>query len=321
LVESPAEDAPVIVLESDPALARTLARIVEAVGGHAVPTCKLGDALDAARDAGARLLLASYGDTIRSIDGADLTGKNRGVLEGMGCKLCLMQGDERPRSADFARLLDELPLDHWIATPLPALADEISLMVAHLLRGGILGLEKYLAPSLLEEHVELSAPEEKPEALERMQAYLTSRGQEARLISRTHGAADEIVFNALGQALASAVEPEGRSVSLRYGTDGHFIGFCVRDRVGALAPETVRASLSRGWLGGPSQVRLDSPGGAGIGLFLAHQYLDRLVFNVTPGERTEIIGIVDTLRASRPARFASSFHLFSRPLTPDCPVL
>jgi anti-sigma regulatory factor (Ser/Thr protein kinase) len=92
-------------------------------------------------------------------------------------------------------------------------------------------------------------------------------------------------------------------VRLRWGCDARYLAIEVSDRFGSLDRDTILRSLAR------HDVR-ETGGGAGMGVALTYRSCDHLVFNLSPGMRTEIIALIDVRYPPSERSAASSYNVF-----------
>jgi hypothetical protein len=202
---------------------------------------------------------------------------------------------------------------------------ELVVTCEKILRRDIFGLDKYLAgfgierPSRIIKHAA-----ERDELVAQLTEAVRALGAGRRVVESVSLVADELFTNAVYNAPRDAdgvpryahvnrrekiaLEP-GEYVHLEFGSDGLTFALSVSDRFGALAPEVLRSAIQR-------CVSRHDPieqkaGGAGIGLYAALCHADQLVFNLAPGQRTEVIGLWSLTRkiGGRGAGVAS-LHVF-----------
>ena len=90
---------------------------------------------------------------------------------------------------------------------------------------------------------------------------------------------------------------------LRWGCDGRYLAIEVTDRFGSLDRETILRALV------PTGVK-DGSAGAGMGIALGYRSCDHLVFNLSPGRRTEVIALIDIRYPLGERVPASSYNVF-----------
>ena len=99
-------------------------------------------------------------------------------------------------------------------------------------------------------------------------------------------------------------ELHGRdTVKLRWGCDARYLAIEVTDQYGSLSRQAILSSLGR------SDIR-ESGGGAGMGISLCYRSCDHLVFNSSPGRRTEIIALIDVRHPPAERAPISSYNVF-----------
>lgn len=202
--------------------------------------------------------------------------------------------------------------------PMPVLAEELTITAHKLIHGDLFGADKYLLwGTQLHVHT-LAKASERSELVSRIADAVRSRGQSARVASMAQLVADELLSNAVHNApidsagdhfrkdLARSTEielDERHAVRLRWGCDARYLAIEVSDQFGSLDRDTILKSLAK------SDVR-DSGGGAGMGIALSYRSCDHLVFNLSPGKRTEIIALIDVRYPPAERAPVSSYNVF-----------
>lgn len=113
---------------------------------------------------------------------------------------------------------------------------------------------------------------------------------------------------------ASVTLEENEAALLRLASDGVKICIQVVDPFGRLERKHVYGGLARGLRGGQMD---QSHGGAGLGMVVCHNSTSAMVFDVIPGQRTEVTGIFEldlNLREFRTQ--AKSVHYFEHAAQP-----
>ena len=202
---------------------------------------------------------------------------------------------------------------------------ELVVTCEKILRRDIFGLDKYLAGFGIERpsRVIMHAAE-RDGLVAQLTEAVRALGAGRRVVESVSLVADELFTNAVYNAPRDpdgvpryahvnrrekiALEP-GEYVHFEFGSDGRTFGLSISDGFGALAPEVLRGAIQR-------CVSRHDPieqkaGGAGIGLYAALCHADQLVFNLAPGQRTEVIGLWNLARkiGGRGAGVAS-LHVF-----------
>jgi hypothetical protein len=204
-------------------------------------------------------------------------------------------------------------------------AVELIVTIQKILRRDIFGLGKYFAWGV--EHLTLTVrdSDERQAAMETGENYARAIGLHDRFISQYSSVIDEFVSNALYNA---PVDPEGRKryahlsrrervrlnpqegVSLTFCCDGRLLGVSTTDGFGSLRSEEIINYLSKCFRKGPDQVDAKA-GGAGLGFYFVLNCLSKLIVNIDPRRRTEIIGLMDVSGSYRDfASQTKSFQIF-----------
>ncbi|MGK5091263.1 response regulator [Deltaproteobacteria bacterium TL4] len=170
----------------------------------------------------------------------------------------------------------------------------------------IFGLEKYLRWGFEPIQHITKHTDDRFRFIEKMSEYLQSLKVSNQFISRLENVADEFLTNALynapvgedGKALYREVErtagrpcTEREKTVLSYAYDGNYFGISIEDNYGTLTKKDIFEGLKRclDEQGNPSQ----KSGGAGLGLYLSFLILNKLIINIRPGKKTEMIGLCD----------------------------
>jgi hypothetical protein len=102
------------------------------------------------------------------------------------------------------------------------------------------------------------------------------------------------------------------SARLELATDGERLGVSVSDPYGAITRKTVLEYLSRCFTEAGNLVWRNDREGAGLGLYLCFSSVSSFIVNVSPGIRTEFIGLIDiSVAAKDSGKLHPSFHYFS----------
>ncbi len=213
----------------------------------------------------------------------------------------LLLSDELER-AQLAPFLASDRMSFVVSRDNPRLARELVITANKIVSRDLFGLEKYLTWGLQPKSAELRSLEEVPLAADLVGRYAAELGMSKRVVAMARTVADELLSNAVKHAPNPGASPS--AISLRYGCDGELFGIAVSDRFGTLDDETVKAYLARCFT---SPTPLDGEGGAGLGMFMAFEAVRQLVFNLAPGRRTEVIGLIAVSRIADPGK---SLYLF-----------
>lgn len=206
----------------------------------------------------------------------------------------------------------------------PLDVQELTVSIAKLLRADLFGLDKYLCWGAKRHRVVVRDSRSKGNYVREVSALARRRGCADRVVELVETVVDELCTNAIFNAprdgkgraryahlnrreAVSLEEPE--AAELTYGFDDSYFGVALRDPFGALARETVVAYLDRCLKQTPD--RQPGAGGAGMGLFRAYRAVSKLVVNVRPGARTEVVGLIDLRQSLREfKRQPRSLHFF-----------
>lgn len=208
----------------------------------------------------------------------------------------------------------------------PTLAEELVITAHKLLSGDLFGLEKYLTWGAVPGTVVLSSSEERHAVVDELAEHARLCGLDRRHVLQARTIADELLTNAIysapvlpdgsrvfaGRRESEAWLDEDHPVELRYACDGRFFALSVADQYGSLQRDRVTSTLARCLQHGASVD--DGASGAGLGLYLAFEYSQKLVINVAPGVCTEILALLDlSERELQQPGQRKSFHLFEQP--------
>lgn len=235
--------------------------------------------------------------------------------------LLLCRGDQ---TEAFAELFENRTANVLVVQENGPDAGDLLTTIRKLRRQEIFGMEKYLRWGAEIHEVALRSSVQRAGMLDVLESFSTSLGVPSRLRGLIGTVTDEFMTNALYNApmRSDRTRPYSRrqrtetvtleahqEVLLRYGCDGVRFGVSVTDPFGSLEASRIHEALSSGFRGAYNLNTAD--GGAGLGLFHVLNSLSHFVINIDPGNRTEMIGLIDISGAYR--RFAAagrSFNLF-----------
>ena len=201
---------------------------------------------------------------------------------------------------------------------MPVLAEELIITVQKLIRRDLFGAEKYLLWGTELHETMLERGSQRTYLVEHIAEAVRARGQSARVASMAMLVTDELISNAVHNAPIDAsgvhfrkdlprdqeIELDDRhAVRLRWGCDARYLAIEVTDFFGSLDRDTILDALAK------SDVR-ETGAGAGMGVALAYRSCDHLVFNLSPGKRTEIIALIDVRYPPTERIAASSYNVF-----------
>ena len=227
---------------------------------------------------------------------------------------------------ELPSLLENGALTNLLGNPMPLLAEELTVTALKLLRRDIFGLEKYMSWGVEARELVLEDTRDRPDAVETITRDVREFGVGPRVASLATLIADELVSNALyngprnergehyraSEPRDSARKLEGKErIRLRYACDARYLAIEVTDWFGSIERGTIDRYLAKCAHPGASDKVDFRRTGAGMGLGLVYSCCNHLVFNLAPGERNEVIGLIDVrFKPAELGTFGSSFNLF-----------
>jgi CheY-like chemotaxis protein len=234
-----------------------------------------------------------------------------------GAEACMTLIDS-VQLAQTPRILGLAAVTNLLVHPMPVLGEELTITAQKLIRGDLFGAEKYLLWGTELRTTTLTRASQRAHVVSDLAEQIRARGQSARVSAMAMLVTDELLSNAVHNApvddhgshyradLARDGELEldaHHQVTLRWGCDGRYLAIEVTDRFGSLDRETILRALV------PNGVK-DSSAGAGMGIALGYRSCDHLVFNLSPGKRTEVIALIDIRYPLGERVPASSYNVF-----------
>lgn len=300
----------ILLVHSDRKTQRVVQRIL-GVTGHPVD---VADDIEQAMR-----LLAHRSPVLVVLDG--------GLVNQVGplVELAKTRGTEACMTLLGSSSIDQIPailelgaVTNLLVHQMPVLAEELTITTQKLLRGDLFGAEKYLLWGTVLRETTLLRSGQRSDVVAALAEQVRTLGQSARVASMAMLVADELMSNAVHNAPIDSAGVHYRKelprstdfeldtrhqVRLRWGCDARYLAIEVTDRFGTLDRDTILRSLAR------NDVR-ESGGGAGMGIALAYRSCDHLVFNLAPGERAEIIALIDVRYPPTERVPASSYNVF-----------
>jgi hypothetical protein len=312
-VEPAADAMQVVILERNKLVGRKLARLFLATGASAVTLdepAALGGAID-----GADVVCAD------AFDGDAVLEQLRGRP---GLRGVLWTAEPLRRSLRY--LVESPAINHVLArrdfeSAPPAW--EVVMLARRLASGAAPPLAAYLDWGLSAIDLDVRATADRDAAAGQIQEFIAALGAPRRIAEMFSELGHELIMNAMYDAPVDAFGrpryaadrkadialADHERPALRLATDGTRIALQVRDPFGRLERRHVVDGLARGLAGG----ELDrSHGGAGLGMLVCHNASTGLWFDVVPGQRTEVIALLEldvNLRELRTS--ARSLHFWS----------
>lgn len=283
------------------------------------------DFADTVRDGRLRVAGGNYALTI--VDLTQLLAEDPAgdALDEIGRRSDVLLLCEQPDFSQLAALFGRDRVRYLIAKATPILAEELVVTANKLLTQDVFGLEKYLTWGIRPQSVVLRDSEERQGAIDDLVAFVGSLGLGARVAATAKIVADELLTNAIynapvdgtgarlhaGLRRSERLTLTGRNeVELHYACDGRSLAVSVVDHFGSLDRATISFYLAKCFAAGADQVD-DKQGGAGLGMYMALENVSSLVYNLAPGLRTEVIGLIDVSdRSPRSGRCSRSFCVF-----------
>jgi hypothetical protein len=224
---------------------------------------------------------------------------------------------------------EDILVDHVIANRIPAqwTVNELRVTVQKVLRGDVFGIDKYLAPATpIHDHVVKGSADR--EAYNTMVMTFAEENRLGQYMAKlVFGITEELLMNAIYDAPVAGGRhhygelPRTTTVELRpnewsrltYGCDGGVFGISVTDPFGALTRQKLFQYLKKVLRRTDSTNLIDTKkGGAGLGLFKILYSSHALICNVLPGEKTEVMALIDIQHQVRDfSKMARSVHYFA----------
>jgi hypothetical protein len=207
--------------------------------------------------------------------------------------------------------------------------DEFISSATKALRGEIFGLQKYFPWGVTTFTMLVRNYEEKGRAIDIMMRYAQLAGVRGPVRDRIQLVADELMMNALyhaptdehgqekyrGMTLKELAQlTQVNAIQVQYGCSGRYFGVAVRDGGGSLSRDRALEYLGRAKSGAQMEHKQS---GAGLGLISVLHSVSKLVFNLAPGDSTEVIGLLDMDLFAHGKVGARSLHLFTAAATAE----
>ena len=205
---------------------------------------------------------------------------------------------------EYVRNAKQTGVCNIIAKSAPFNFEELSLVVNNLLEPqSAFGLARYMEPGCPLSSLTIRCSEDIMAAFRELQIFLTENqaANSNDLLTVVLEAVTNAVYHvntlpdgSLKYTKGQVIEQleENEQVAILYGRDSNCIGLSITDQGGRMTADEVLYWMERNISGSGL---LDTHG---RGMYLMHQLTDRLLINIAPGERTEII-LLDYLGAFR----------------------
>ncbi len=193
-----------------------------------------------------------------------------------------------------------------------ATAKSFLTTLSKILQSDYFGIEKYLAWGTEIQTVTLKSSVEREQIKKQMADYFYALGIRPPVSDRVQQASEEMMMNAIYDApvdsqgtslfnhLPRTTEIQlhpGQQPQFRFGCDGNFLAISVRDPFGALPRYVIINYLESCYANQAGHFNL-AKGGAGRGLHQILESCDWTIFNIKPGQSTEVIGLFDLVHKS-----------------------
>jgi DNA-binding response OmpR family regulator len=302
----------ILIVHPDRKTQRTVQRIL-GITGHRI---EIADTLEQA----SRLVQQSPPLVIVVAGSAAMTSEGEAFLSqarAAGAEACMtLLGESAPDQVPH--ILGLGAITNLLVHPMPVLGEELTITVQKLVRGDLFGVEKYLLWGTELHTHDVTKASQRARLVEQLSDDVRARGQSARVASMARLVADELISNAVHNAPVDAqgnhihkntrrdieIELDERhAVRLRLGCDARYLALEVNDQFGSLDRDTILRALAKTAIS-------DSGAGAGMGISLSYRSCDHLVFNLSPGKRTEIIALIDVRYPPSERAPVSSYNVF-----------
>ncbi len=183
------------------------------------------------------------------------------------------------------------------------------------------GIEKYLAWGTDIKSIVIGGSIERDLARTKMLSHFKTLGIRGALLDRIQVAAEEMMMNAVYDAPVDILNQPlynhlprttqvdlhaSQRATLRFGMDGNLLAVSVQDPFGSLSREVIIKYLQSCYQNRAGEMNQDK-GGAGRGLHQILESSDCTIFNIKPGEMTEVIGLFDV---DQKVEGTPQFHYF-----------
>ncbi len=246
-------------------------------------------------------------------------------LHGLGATIITVCHPSPPRNIE--RLLHAPWFDHLLGLESPWFMEELAATLTRLAGGPIFGVHRHLPWGVTTHEIDVTASDDKDAIFARIEAFMAALGVRGRLVRRLHAVADEMLMNAVYDAPTDAagrhiyaelprttrveLRPAERP-TLRWASDGRIFALSITDPFGGLSPRILKGYIAKGLRRGEDQID-SKAGGAGLGLYFLFDSLNSLTLYQEPGQRTEVVGLVDIRGSFRDVlQSPKSLNIFAR---------
>lgn len=216
---------------------------------------------------------------------------------------------------NIAKYLYPFPLNHLIGRG-PQMGEEIIKTLFKLQHSNIWGIEKYLNEDARILSTEIYHSKDAQTSINELLSQIETSDFFDTPKDYLSVIANELATNAFYHMQDSPTKDRTESifvtppmaVHLRVGIDKQRVAISVKDHSGTINRNLIAKSLERSFR--EKSPRQRTPG-AGLGLYLAYQHSNQLIFNCANERETEIIGIIEaSKRFLHYKQRVTSFHFF-----------
>jgi CRP-like cAMP-binding protein len=194
--------------------------------------------------------------------------------------------------------------------------------LSKLLNNDVFGIEKYLSWGVDIQTKKVTSSSERLKLKDDMVLYFKRLGIRNTILEKMHQVTEELLMNAIydaptdktGKPLYNHLSRKVEVVldshlqsHIKYGCDGIYLAVSVTDPFGSLTKDIIINYLDSCYSGQAGSLN-NGKGGAGRGLHQIVENSDLTIFNVKPGQRTEVISIFLTETNKKEPN--PSFHYF-----------
>jgi len=257
-------------------------------------------------------------DTVVVVDGA--LALTRPLLRDTPARAWIAVPGNAPADGTLTSQLLAAGWEHVVAHPMPLLAEELLTTVQKLLRRDAFGLEKYMTWGAEVRSYTLSDARDRDGAVAELAKNVIAVGLPDRVSSLVSVIADELIANALYAAPVDSSGARFRAhdardqsraltgrdqVTVRWATDARYLAIEVRDNWGSIDTLAIARRLAHA---GKQSAGTEG----GMGLQLAYACCNQFVIGLAPGERTEVITLLDVRYKPTELGRNASFHAFTQ---------
>lgn len=290
--------------------ARSRVLVIDSSTGQAVPISHTVRAIYAATESASHLdgsrELGNFELIVANYDGLDDSDRQRlfdAADQDDGPRLLLVTAAAGQLFVELEqhRLTNVLAHNHEVEQT------ELVVTVRKILRRDIFGLDKYFPWGVEPSSTTIRSSEESAATVELATKLATTMGVHPRLVENIATVMDELITNAFYNAPVDASGAPRfahlpRTTPVELGPDEEIIvtvcsngdkfGLSVTDPFGAMTKEQSLDYLAK-CLRRKDEKPSRNKGGAGLGLYMTFEAVNHLVLNISPGVKTEVLGLID----------------------------